>query len=404
MSRTFELLDPHQSNFVNSYSRFLLNSGGVGSGKTYSIILKTLKLIMENPGIFILIGAQTYTSLRDTVLREFLALVPPEIISSYNKSLLHFTFTNGSEVIFRSLDDEAKLKSLNLGAVAIDEMTEIDEEIFKMLRTRLRQENMPCCLYGATNPSTFGNWVYKYFIEKPITGSEVVYSISADNDYLPVEYLNDLDTLKKSNPEYYSRMVMGKWGALEGLIYDLPMSQRVVNPVKPYQRYIAGLDFGYDHPTAFLIAGVINGVYYIIDELYERKMTPDDIADRIKTKMEQYEIDIIYADGSRPEIIEHLNRLDIPAVGADKAVFDGLMTVKQLINTQKLYIDAKECPMAIREFDSYVWDKKNKVKEIPIKLNDDSMDAIRYLCYSDLLKNGGDISSDFESYGGREFE
>jgi len=403
MSRTFELLDPHQSQFFNSESRFLLNSGGVGSGKTYSIILKTINLIRENPNIFILIGAQTYTSLRDTVLREFLNLVHPSMITNYNKSLLHFTFWNGAEVIFRSLDDESKLKSLNLGAVAIDEMTEIGEEIFKMLRTRLRQKNMPCCLYGATNPSTFGSWVYKYFIENPITGSEVVYSISADNEYLPKEYLADLETLRKSNPEYYNRMVMGKWGALEGLIYNLPMAQRSVNPTKPYQRYIAGLDFGYDHPTAFLVAGVINGTYYIINELHERKMTPDDIADRIKSKMEEYEIDIIYADGSRPEIIEHLNRLDIPAVGADKAVFDGLMTVKQLINTQKLYVDAEACPMAIREFDSYVWDKKNKVKEIPIKLNDDSMDAIRYLCYSDLLKNGGDLSSDFESYGGREF-
>ena len=132
MDYEYGLINPHQSEFVNSSKRYALNSGGVGSGKTFSICLKSLRLIIEYPGIFGLIGAQTYPLLRDTTLREFLNIVPQELIKSFNKSNNHFIFKNGSELIFRSFDDANKLKSLNLGFAGIEEMTDTTEDIFKM--------------------------------------------------------------------------------------------------------------------------------------------------------------------------------------------------------------------------------------------------------------------------------
>jgi len=396
MSLQIELIDPHQLEFVHSKKRYVLNSGGVGSGKTYSIVIKTLLLIANYPGIFILIGAQTYPLLRDTTLREFLNVVPDDIIQSYNKTQQHFIFKNKSEVIFRSFDDPNKLKSLNLGACGIEEMTDINEEIFKMIRTRMRQDKMPGCIFGATNPGTFGNWVYKTFIESPIDNSEVIYSVSADNLYLPGEYLKDLESMKKTNPEYYERMVMGKWGMLEGFIYNLPIRQRIkeLPDKKLIHRWIAGLDFGFTHPTAMVIIGVREDIYYIYDEVYQHKMTSSDIINKVQEKMLEYNIDIIYCDSARPEIIEDLNRSNIPAQDSVKDVFDGIMYIKGLINDEKLYVN-QDCKYTLREFDSYIWDAKNTVKEVPLKVNDDAMDAVRYCIYSDAKKN---------SYSGIEFD
>lgn len=394
-------LKPHQTKFISSKARYLLNSGGVGSGKTYSIVLKTLKLIAENPGILTLIGAQTYPLLRDTTLREFLNVIPREIVAEYNKTNQHFKFINGSEVIFRAFDEADKLKSLNLGACGIEEMTDIDEDIFKMLRTRMRQNNMPCCIYGATNPHTFGNWVYKSFIETPIANSEVVYSITMDNKYLPAEYITDLNEMKKANPEYYERMVMGKWGALEGVIYSLPMKNRSRQLPLRYQRYIAGLDFGFTHPTALVVIGCIESNYYIVDELYRHKMTSTDIALEIKKMMEKYNIDRIYCDSARPEIIEDLRRQEIPATDSVKDVFEGIMHVKSCIGDDRLIVNA-ECKYTLREFDSYIWDKRASVKEMPVKVNDDCMDAVRYALYTDYKRYGGGRTSDmFEAHGTR---
>lgn len=388
-----ELLD-HQKRFVNSTRRYLCNSGGVGSGKTYSIVLRALDLILNNPNIFGLIGAQTYPLLRDTTLREFINIIPPQIIKQYNKTEQHFKFINGSEVIFRAFDDPTKLKSLNLGFVGIEEMTDINEEVFKMLRTRLRQDQMPCCLFGATNPGVFGNWVYKYFIEKPINNSEVIYSISSENKFLPSEYLADLEELKATNPEYYERMVMGKWGSLEGMIYNLPIAQRIeeLPDIKKYHRVVAGLDFGFTHPMAMCIFGIREETKYLFDEVYRYKMSSGDTIQVVKEKMEEYDIEIIYCDPSRPELIEDMQREGIPAEPALNAVFEGIMHVKTEINAGRLYV-SKDCHYALREFDSYIWDAKNTKKEVPLKVNDHSMDAIRYGLYSDV-RHGGDATFD----------
>ncbi|MDY6857675.1 MAG: PBSX family phage terminase large subunit [Thermodesulfobacteriota bacterium] len=397
----FNLLS-HQYQFTESTNRYIVNSGGVGSGKTYAIVLKTLKLCIEHPGIFILIGAQTYPLLRDTTLREFVNLIPPEMIKSYNKANHHFIFENNSEVIFRSFDDPNKLKSLNLGACGIEEMSDISEEIFKMLRTRMRQDRMPCCIYGATNPGTFSNWVYRIFIENPIQNSEIIYSISADNAYLPFEYLEDLEYMKDSNPEYYERMVMGKWGALEGLIYNLPIEQRITEllRIKDYDRIIAGLDFGFTHPTALVVIGIRENIRHVISEVYRHKMTSSDIIDIVKQKEKEFNIEIIYCDSSRPEIIEDLQREGIPAVESIKDVFDGIMFIKSLIGSKKLYVN-KECVFTLREMDSYIWDAKNMIKEVPLKINDHCLDSIRYACYTDHKKYAGGIEK-FNSEEGRE--
>jgi phage terminase large subunit len=402
MEFKFRTIDPHQTKFVYSDKRYILNSGGVGGGKTYSIVLRTLRLIIQHPGILILIGGQTYPLIRDTTLREFINLVPSELLLSYNKTNQHFIFKNGSEVIFRAFDDASKLKSLNLGACGIEEMTDISEDIIKMLRTRIRQPGMPGCIYGATNPGTFGNWVYKYFIEKPLPDSEVIYSITADNFFLPDEYLKDLETMKDNNPEYYQRMVMGKWGSLEGLIYNFPMEQRV-NPVKfsKLKRFIAGLDFGFTHPTAMVIIGIDpDDKYYIVDEVYQHKLTSAEIGQIAKDKMEQWNIEVVYCDSARPEIIEDLQRLAIPAEAAIKDVFDGIMHVKSLIGQKRLFC-SPDCKFMLREFDSYIWDAKSTVKEQPLKVNDDMADSARYALFSEHKKYAGH-ADDFDDYDGRE--
>ncbi len=276
-------------------------------------------------------------------------------------------------------------------------MTDIHEDIFKMIRTRMRQDKMPGCVYGATNPGTFGNWVYKTFIESPIDNSEVIYSISADNVFLPKEYLKDLESLKKTNPEYYERMIMGRWGMLEGVIYNLPINQRIKPPDKKLMyRWIAGLDFGFSHPTALIIIGIREDKYYVYDEIYRYKLTSADIINLVKEKMVEYPIDTIYADSSRPEIIEDMNRHGIPAQGSVKDVFDGIMFVKGLIGEEKLYVN-NDCKFLLREFDSYIWDTRNQVKEVPLKVNDHAVDALRYATFTDN-KNYmyGTVNFDYE--------
>jgi PBSX family phage terminase large subunit len=385
---SYTLIQPHQTAFVNSNARYLLNSGGVGSGKTYSVVLRSMRLMLEYPGIKGVIGAQTMPMLRDTTMAEFEAIVPRGLISVHNKATNTYTFKNGSQVLFRPFDDPNKFKSLNVGFVGIEEMTDVKEEIFKMLRTRLRQKGVMHSLFGATNPGPFTSWVYRNFIEKPIEGSDFVYSISRDNPYLPEDYLTDLETLRVTNPEYYARMVEGRWGALEGLIYNLPREQRVDSAILPdsFDEIIAGLDFGHDHPTALVVIGIKGPYIYLIDEYYKRHLTTTDIINIAKEYTRTYGLSNIYCDTARPEIIKDLQNAGIPARDAVKDVFEGIIYVQGWVNSGRLIV-CNNCIYSLREFDSYIWDKGSTVREQPIKLNDDAMDAIRYAVFTHLRNN-----------------
>jgi PBSX family phage terminase large subunit len=239
-------------------------------------------------------------------------------------------------------------------------------------------------MFGATNPSSFNNYVYKQFIEKPILDSVVIYSKTSDNGYLPKEYLNDLKTLQLSNPEYYKRMVEGHWGSLEGIIFNLPYSQRINRSAMPieYDKIIAGLDFGFKHPTALVVIGIKDNKHYIIDEVYKRLQTSADIIKLVKEKHIQYNISKIYCDWARPEIIQDLKTAGLPVTDAIKTVFDGILYTQGLINTGNL-ICCNDCTYTLREFDSFIWDKKDK--EQPLKINDDAMDALRYAVFSSRI-------------------
>jgi len=401
MQFNFELT-PKQTEFINNKSKYLLNSGGVGSAKTIGLVLKTIKYLVTYPKIFMLVGAQTYPLLRDTTLREFISFCPVDIIEKYNKTEQHFWFKNGSEVIFRTAEDESTKRGYTFGAIALDELTGINYDTWKTLKTRLRQiGNYPLQMFACTNPADFNHWIYKEFIENPIVNSGVVYSTSFDNPYLPKEYLEDLKNFADRNPEYFERMVMGKWGALEGVIYNLPMMQRVDNmfEIKYYNEIWAGLDFGFTHPMGLVVVGYRDPEYYILDEIYKHKLSITELIENVKLKVMQWNIEIIYCDPSRPEIIEELVRNGLNAVSAiTKDKFAQIMFIKGLIGGGILKVN-KECTYTLREFDSYVWDKRS-VKEIPLKINDDCMDAMQYAICSRKMNIDGEY---FEEIGEREF-
>ena len=81
-------------------------------------------------------------------------------------------FSNGSEVLFRHLEEPDKIKSLNLGFVEIEEMSDIPQATFDMLLGRLRQapqkewgSKFKYRLFGHTNPESRKGWIYRYFVE-----------------------------------------------------------------------------------------------------------------------------------------------------------------------------------------------------------------------------------------------
>ena len=213
-----------QESALNSKVRFLLLSGGFRSGKTLCALVKLIAQHMTQPKNRILIGRLTYPELRDTVQKDFFALLPPEWIAKWSESNGELTLKNGTEVLFRHLDtvSEMELRGMTLGAAFIDQAEEISESVFQTLTSRL---NLPYVnqhqIIMTSNPLLF--WAYKFFKQENGDDRELIeFSMLDNKDNLPEEYLRDM--LRK--PENWKRQfVYGVWD--ESLLAD-----RAVIPVE----------------------------------------------------------------------------------------------------------------------------------------------------------------------------
>ena len=193
--------------------------GGYGSGKTFSGSLLGILLALKFPGVRGLVGAQTYTLVRDTTLQTYFEHLEnfgfvEGIDFEWSSSLQKLSFKNGSEILFRHFDEPNKLKSLNLGFVEIEEMSDIPYDTFKMLLSRMRQKVKKSWkgfrhrIFGHTNPEMQRGWVYKTFVENHTPNYRLITASTTQNIYLPQGFCDELKKLY--DEQYYNIFVLAQ--------------------------------------------------------------------------------------------------------------------------------------------------------------------------------------------------
>lgn len=251
--------------------------GGYGSGKTFAGALLGILLALKFPGIVGLVGAQTYTLVRDTTLKtyfehlESMGFVEKKDYSwvSAEQKLVFF---NGSEILFRHFDEPHKLKSLNLGFVEIEEMSDIPFETFKVLLARMRQKikpnwkNFTYRIFGHTNPEMQKGWLYKTFYEHPPTNYRLISAPTTQNIYLPDGFCDELKHLYDKS--YYEMFVLGKTGDYNSNLVVKDFTDENVKEIKyqPNMDLYISCDFNVD-PMAWVLAHKTDDKVFYFDEL-----------------------------------------------------------------------------------------------------------------------------------------
>lgn len=395
-----ELL-PKQIPFILSQSRYTLYSGGFGSGKTYAGCLKAILYAWQNKQCFGLIGAQTYRQLSDTTRLTFLQILDTiedtigySILHTFNKSENSIVLKNGAKILFRSFDEAGKLKSLNLDFWYMDEATEVSLQIWRMLQSRLRRGNHQMA-WVTTNPDTFYHWVYTEII-KPYLQSDIRFNViqtgSLENYFLGDEYIKDLKHFEKIDEDYYARNILGKWGVSpEGVVYKNFNTELHVREFEHtnFRKYFRAIDPGYTNPMCVLYIGVDgDDNFYVFDEIYESGLTDNEAIQRIKSKNNEIRYVQTYVDTENAAFRQSLTYNGIYNDGADKNVMAGIQSVmKKLIlpNGNPGIIIHPRCKNLIMEILSYSWIKTPDGKpnrEMPNKINDHAVDALRYFVHS----------------------
>ena len=251
--------------------------GGYGSGKTFSGSLLGILLALKYPGIRGLVGAQTYTLVRDTTLQSYFEHL--ENINfregtdyEWSSSLQKLIFKNGSEILFKHFDEPNKLKSLNLGFVEIEEMSDIPYDTFKVLLSRMRQrrkkewQNFTYRIFGHTNPEMQRGWVYKTFIDNPAPNYRLITAPTTENIYLPEGFCDELKRIY--DEQYYRIFVLAQNGEYNNGLVIKDFTDENIKEIKyqPEMDLHISCDFNVD-PMCWVFAHKTEDKVFYFDEI-----------------------------------------------------------------------------------------------------------------------------------------
>ena len=420
-----------QEEFIRCVDKESMYAGGIGSGKTLSGGFKALWASLQWPGTTGLVGRQTYRALEDTTKRVILdgddkpPIIPPELVADRDDRENRVTLLNGSEILFRSLEDynTEKLRSLNLGWFYVDEATETTLKVWMELCGRLRHPAGPRIGWGTTNPNGH-DWVWKRFHpEGGVCQGPLFHQPTRSNPHLPADYLAHLMTMPK---EWIKRMVDGSFDTAAGAIYDMWDSNIHVVQTSLVRdlpvRWFRGraMDHGRRNPTAvgwWMVDP--DGFMVMADEHYESGLLPSQHAPIIAAK------DAMLAPGinlgaiiAPPDCFrldagghsvadEYRDASGLMLTVADDNVDAGLLRTAEWLQRDRTLefpewhpwartlgpdglgspriFFADCCKSTISEFPEYQWkdlapqqETKQDQPEQPRKLNDHGVDQVRY--------------------------
>lgn len=416
---------PKQAQFMQAVldpkgPKYVLYCGGVGSGKTLIGCITMLSMALQHPGDY-LVARQFMPELKITTLKTFLDITPPELIEEYRVAdgIIKLKSTGGkhSTIIFRQLEEADKLRSLNLSGVYIDESSQVSEQAFMLMQSRLRGAGLRK-MFLTTNPNGH-DWQYQWFVKQDGLSTpeikakfKLIQAPSTENKHLPDGYVADL--MATWSTDRIKREIEGSFDAFEGMVYH--EFRRDVHVIKPFVipaewTKLAGADHGYRNPAAWVWGAVdYDSNVYIYREFYEREWLIEEICKGNKKenkpgviqlckndKLEQVRMDpsvrAVRSQTGQSDwdvYVENLPR-DFPLMAANNEVATGIDKVKTYLkvdpktNKPRLFI-FDTCVNLINELTSYRYKQltgaqagNQAEKEEPVKVNDHAADALRYL-------------------------
>lgn len=382
--------------FWSFKGRYRVCKGSRASKKSKTTALNFIYRLMKYPRANLLVVRKVFGTLKDSCYSDLKWAIHRFGVDSLfdcKLSPLEITYKpTGQKILFRGLDDPLKITSItvDVGCLCwlwIEEAYEItSEDDFNMLDESIRGE-VPEGLFKQVT-LTLNPWSDRHWIKKRFFDTESNNILAKTTNYLCNEWLDKSDLelfedMKVNNPRRYRVAGLGDWGITDGLIFE---NQKVdefdLNDLKGMDGIVSvfGLDFGYTNdPTALFcgMADTVNKKLYVFDELYERGLSNERIAELITTK--GYRKEKIRADCAEPKSIDRLRELGISHIRAARKGKDSILNGIDLIQDYEIIINPK-CKNFIEEISQYCWDKDKQGNTInkPVDEFNHLMDAMRY--------------------------
>lgn len=373
--KTTKVFDRITSNHTN---RIQVLQGSTASSKTFSILQYLISIALSSPTKqLISVVTETYPASRRGVQRDFFNILGDTYSEKYHNKTEGIYQINDSLIEFFSADQPDKLRGPRRDFLFVNEANNINYESYTQLE--IRTNNKVFLDYNPTNEF----WAHEYLIGKEGVSFDI--STYKDNPYLSKQIVKSIESRKYNHDgsisEWFKVYGLGMLGKLEGCVYEFEQ----IEGMPDFGVCVYGLDFGFSNDPSCLVRCIVtNEDIYVEELLYERQLTNQDIAAKLKILGIRPGKDIIYCDSSEPKSIEEISRRGFtvkPSIKGKDSIVAGIDYVKQ----HRLKV-TKGSTNLIKELRNYRWakDKNGKSLNIPIDEWNHGMDGIRYACSSKL--------------------
>ena len=382
--------------FWTCKKRYRVVKGGRGSKKSTTTSLNIITRMMEYPLANTLVIRKVFKDHRDSTWKQLKWATRQLKVShlwEFKVSPLEATFKpTGQTIYFRGLDDPMSVTSItvdngHLCWAWFEEAYQIlNEDDFNKVDMSIRGEVPPGYFKQIT--LTFNPWNERHWLKKRFFDNVHDNTYATTTTYLINEFLGEDDRqlfadMEKFNPRRYKIEGLGEWGIAEGAIFE-NWTVHAFDKNEIAQREgiksAFGLDFGYTvDPTAApaSLVDVKNRELYIFDELYEKGLLNNQIAEKLIAK--GWAKEMFIADSAEPKSIEELRKHGIRKIYSAKKGPDSVKSGIQFLQQFKIIIHPS-CTNAINEFSNYTWakDKEGQPINKPADEFNHLIDALRY--------------------------
>lgn len=374
--------------------RYIDDRGGTRSGKTYSALqLLTLVAMTDPLPTVTSVVSETLPHLKKGAIRDFKDILGSEgwwSLRRWNASECFYTFPNGAIMEFFGADAPAKVMGPARDRLFINEANHVRWETARQLFVRTRGQ----IIYDYNPAGEFWGTDPEIWNQRP--GKVSINSTYLDNQFLTAEQIAEIEA-NKNDKNWWNVYGLGKMGRLEGLVYtDVELIDEM--PPVGNLRECYGIDFGFSNSTSAVVRLLIDEGrrrIYVDQIIYQKGLINSDLAELMKAAgipKKAVRAVPIYADAAEPKSIAEFCRYGWNCLPCDKtseADRHNPITAQIGMITPYTICITKRSVETKKEIDGYMWrtDKDGNRLNVPVKVNDHTMDAMRYGAYSEIFSN-----------------
>ena len=351
--------------------RIRVVQGGTSASKTFGIIALLIDRSIKIPKTETSVVAESIPHLRRGAVRDFKKIMQMTgrwHSEQFNKTLLTYTFANGSTIEFFSADSDAKLRGARRHVCYINECNNITHEAYFQLAVRTSKH-----IYLDFNPSA-EFWAHTELKDDP--DAEWLVLTYKDNQAAPKAAVKEILKAKQKADKgnnfwqnWYRVYGLGLVGTLQGAVFTNWKEGKFKEVSKP----VYGQDFGFSNDPTTLIKTSIDKdkkLIYLQECFYKKGLTTSQIA---TLNQKHAGNDLIVADSAEPRLIQELSQYCniVPTIKGQGSITFGI----SLLQDYELIVDP-DSEELIKELKNYVWLEKRS--QTPCDAFNHLIDALRY--------------------------